>query len=101
MTDQFATSAPERSWYVYMLRCSDNSLYTGVTTDLERREAEHNAPASVTRYTRVRRPVRIVYAEPAENRSQACRREHSIKSLSKRCKEALIRTDRNLICRNR
>ena len=80
-----------------MLRCSDDSLYTGVTTDLQRREAEHNAPGSSTRYTRVRQPVRLVYAEGLANRSQACRRERQIKALTRSGKENLLGLEQNLL----
>jgi len=52
-------------WTVYILRCRDGSLYTGITTDPERRLAEHNSDRGAARYTRPRRPVRLVYTEPA------------------------------------
>jgi putative endonuclease len=88
MTDHNATQA---QWFVYMLRCADNSLYTGVTTDIERREKEHNSKtASAAKYTRVRQPVKVVYQEQAEDRSSACKREWAIKKLSKIRKEALV-----------
>lgn len=75
---------------VYILRCSDNTLYTGITTDLERRLAEHNGESGGSRYTRVRRPVAVVYAETAASRQEATRRERCIKSLPRREKLALI-----------
>jgi len=77
-------------WFVYMLRCADNSLYTGITTDLERRVVEHNGDKSVTRYTRARQPVTLVYQENAESRSQASKREAQLKKLPKVKKEALL-----------
>ena len=77
-------------WFVYMLRCADDSLYTGVTTDVERRVAEHNAKKSVTRYTRVRQPVSLTYFEKAESRSDACKRESQLKKLTKKQKEAIV-----------
>ncbi|MEE9444701.1 MAG: GIY-YIG nuclease family protein [Cocleimonas sp.] len=77
-------------WFVYMLRCVDNSLYTGVTTDVSRRVLEHNGAKSVTRYTRARQPVKVVYQETAESRSTACQREAQIKKLTKLQKEALL-----------
>ncbi len=83
------------TWQVYILKCGDGSLYTGVTTDVQRRLAEHNGEAGgkkSARYTRVRRPVSLVYAEPAEGRSQACQREYSIKQLTRKQKLELIRT---------
>ena len=73
-----------------MLRCADNSLYTGVTTDVERRVLEHNAEKSVTKYTRVRQPVSVVYQEKAESRSEACKREAQLKKLTKKDKEMLV-----------
>ena len=77
-------------WFVYMLRCADNSLYTGVTTDVERRVTEHNAEKSVTKYTRVRQPVSLAYSEKAESRSDACKREAQLKKLNKADKEVLV-----------
>lgn len=67
-----------------MLRCADGSLYTGITTDLDRRLAEHNGdgPAGA-RYTRSRRPVQLVYNEAARNRSDASQREAAIKQLDR------------------
>lgn len=73
-----------------MLRCADNSLYTGVTTDVARRVSEHNAKKSVTRYTRARQPVEVVYQESADSRSLACKREAELKKLKKVDKEALV-----------
>ena len=77
-------------WVVYMLRCADNSLYTGVTTDVERRVLEHNAKKSVTKYTRARQPVEVAYQETAESRSEACKREAQLKKLTKKQKEVLV-----------
>ncbi len=78
-------------WLVYVLRCSDDTLYTGVTTDVERRVNEHNADNKVAaKYTRIRRPVKLVYTESCANRSAALKREHGIKKLSRQQKELLI-----------
>ena len=77
-------------WFVYMLRCEDNSLYTGITTDVERRVIEHNGKKSVTKYTRVRQPVEVVYQEKAGSRSEASKREAKLKKLKKHAKEALV-----------
>ncbi len=72
------------SWSVYLLRCADGSLYSGITTDLPRRLAQHNGERpGGARYTRSRRPVRLLWSEEAGNRSQAQRREYAIKSLSR------------------
>ena len=78
------------TWYVYVLECADQTLYTGITTDLERRLQEHNAGKASARYTRARRPVRLVYQEQAANRSIASRREYAIKRLSRARKLAMI-----------
>ncbi len=78
-------------WFVYLLRCADGSLYAGITTDLARRVAEHNAGAAAARYTRTRRPVALAYHERHADRSTASRREHWLKGLSKAEKERLAR----------
>lgn len=86
---------PVASWCVYIVRCRDGSLYTGIAKDLARRVAEHNSgrlPAA--RYTRTRRPVELVYQEPCNTRSEASRKEHQIKQLNKQQKEMLIRRTR-------
>ena len=82
---------PEPSWYVYILRCADDTLYTGITTDLARRVEEHNAGRlSGARYTRARRPVQAVYVEEVETRALAARREAALKRMSRADKLALI-----------
>jgi len=79
-------------WYVYFLRCSDNSLYTGITTDLERRLFEHNNSNKLgAKYTRMRRPVTLVYSETQLNRQGASQREYQLKQLKKPAKESLIK----------
>ena len=79
------------AWYVYILRCADDSLYTGVATDLERRLREHNHDDTLgARYTRARRPVTLVYSEPAASRSAACKREAAIKRLPRAAKLRLL-----------
>lgn len=78
------------NWMVYILRCADGSLYTGITTNLPRRVQEHNGGLAGARYTRARRPVAVVYQEPAACRASAARREYAIKQLSRAAKEALI-----------
>jgi len=80
-------------WTVYILRCSDETLYTGITRDVERRIEEHNGSGLLgARYTRARRPVRLVYFEAHETRSDAARREYEIKCLNREEKEVLIRS---------
>jgi len=79
------------TWYVYILCCADQSLYTGVTIDLDRRLDEHNHHTRLgAKYTRVRRPVSLVYSEECKNRSDACKQEYRIKSLSRKEKKRLI-----------
>ncbi len=78
-------------WYVYIVCCADGTLYTGVARDVERRVAEHNGSPRGARYTRARRPVKLMYREAAEDRAAACRREAAIKGLSRSEKQALIR----------
>jgi len=78
------------SWYVYVVRCADDSLYTGIAVDVARRIAEHNGDQRLgARYTRGRRPVRLVYQEVAASRSLAARREAQIKRLPRVAKERL------------
>lgn len=71
-----------------MVRCADDTLYTGVTTDIARRVAEHNS-VRAAKYTRARQPVVLVYTEPHESRSAACVRENAIKKLSRTQKQML------------
>ncbi|MGM0510485.1 MAG: GIY-YIG nuclease family protein [Thermoplasmatota archaeon] len=78
-------------WYVYILRLDDNSLYTGITTDLERRIEEHREGRG-SKYVRSRLPCRYVYTEECDSRSEALRREAEIKSWSKKNKEELVRS---------
>jgi len=76
--------------YVYILKCSDNTLYTGYTTDPERRIKEHNAGIGA-KYTRGRGPVELVYLEEFSDKSRAMQREYEIKQFSKGEKLELIR----------
>ena len=79
------------AWRVYIVRCADDSLYTGIARDLDRRIAEHNADNGPgASYTRSRRPVTLVYQEAAADRSAASKREYRIKQLSRAEKLALI-----------
>lgn len=73
-----------------MLVCCDNTLYTGITNDLERRVQQHN-DGTASRYTRSRLPVRLLHHEPCRGRSQALRKEYALKQLSRKKKEAYIR----------
>lgn len=75
--------------YVYILECSDSTLYAGYTVDLEKRLKVHNKGKGA-KYTRVRLPVKIVYSEEFEDKSAALKREYQIKQLSRKKKEELI-----------
>jgi putative endonuclease len=76
-------------WTVYIVRCADGSLYTGVAVDVDARVATHNAGKGA-KYTRGRRPVKLVYREPAGSRSAALKREAAIKRLPTAAKRALV-----------
>jgi predicted GIY-YIG superfamily endonuclease len=77
-------------WYVYIVRCADRTLYTGVAKDVRARMAAHNAGRGA-KYTRSRLPVKLVYRERAADRGAALRREHAIKRLPRAGKQALLR----------
>ncbi|MEA2091745.1 MAG: GIY-YIG nuclease family protein [Campylobacterota bacterium] len=78
------------SYFVYIVECSDNTLYTGIATDVERRLDEHNNSDKGAKYTKIRRPVKLVYSEVQEDRSSASKREHAIKKLTRNEKLDLI-----------
>lgn len=79
-------------WYVYLMRCADNSLYTGVTTDPERRLREHNGElkGKGAKYTRTRRPVTLAVAIPLSSKVAVYQAEYAIKRLSKAEKESVV-----------
>lgn len=77
------------AWYVYMLRCGDGTLYTGMTDDVQRRLAAHRSGKGA-KYTRGRGPLELVYTEEQPDKGSALRREHKIKKLRREQKEALI-----------
>ena len=77
------------TWYIYIIECNDGSLYTGITNDLDKRITAHNAGLGA-KYTKSRRPVYLLYSEPAPDRKQASQREYAIKSLQKSAKIDLI-----------
>ncbi len=77
-------------WYTYILRCRDDTLYTGITNDLQRRLMVHNL-GKAARYTAPRLPVRLVWHEVQPDRSQASKREIEIKAWSRSQKETLIK----------
>lgn len=78
------------TWCVYILMCADQTLYTGITTDVQRRVEEHNSSKRSAKYTRARQPVVLAYSEAAENRSKALMREAALKKLSRKEKMLLI-----------
>ena len=78
-------------WFVYILRCADGSLYTGIATDVDRRLEQHNA-GTASRYTRSRLPVTVAYQEGQRNQSMALKRELAIKGLPRKAKDALIQS---------
>ncbi|MBP7741310.1 MAG: GIY-YIG nuclease family protein [Candidatus Pacebacteria bacterium] len=82
-----------KEWYVYMVECADGTLYSGVTTDVERRIKEHNDSPKGAKYTRAKRPVVLVYTETCVDRTEATRREYTLKQLSRDEKLKLIYTD--------
>jgi predicted GIY-YIG superfamily endonuclease len=79
-----------KRWFVYILRCADGTLYTGITKDVNRRCEQHNA-GTASRYTRSRLPVTLEYQEEQPNQSTALKRELAIKAMSRKAKDALIR----------
>ena len=82
-------SKPKSRHYVYLLECSDSTYYCGIAKDLGKRLALHNA-GKASRYTRARGPVKVVYAEKKDGIGEALRREHEIKSFSRKEKQILI-----------
>lgn len=79
----------EQKWYVYILRCVDDTLYTGITNNIDRRLKAHNA-GTASKYTRSRRPVMMIYQEEAETKGDALRRELAIKTMTRSQKQSLI-----------
>ena len=82
------------NWTVYILQCADGTLYTGITNDLERRVAEHEAGQGA-KYTKGRGPFQLVYQESCEDRGLASKRENEIKSLDRKAKLALVAANPN------
>jgi len=78
------------SYYVYIVKCSDDTLYTGIATDIKRRVEEHNSSTKGAKYTKTRRPVKLMYSEELEDRSSATKREIAVKKLSRDKKLELI-----------
>ncbi len=78
------------SYFIYILQCSDDTLYTGITTDVQRRLNEHNNSDKGAKYTKIRRPLKLVYQETHDDRSSASKREYFIKKLTRKEKLELI-----------
>jgi putative endonuclease len=77
-------------YYVYIVQCADETLYTGIATDLERRIEEHNYSDKGAKYTRARRPVTLVYHESFEDRSSASKREYTVKKRMSRAEKLAL-----------
>ncbi len=80
-------------YYVYIIKCNDDSLYCGITVDLDRRVKEHNESSKGAKYTRSRRPVKLVWSKLVGNRSEASKEECRIKKLSRLEKLKLINSE--------
>lgn len=77
-------------YYVYIVLCADDTFYTGITKDLERRIEEHNTSDKGAKYTKARRPVKLVYHDKCQDRSDASKREYAIKKMRREKKQHLI-----------
>lgn len=84
-------NSAEVLWFVYILKCSDDTLYTGITIDLNRRVDEHNSSPKGAKYTRIRRPLELLYFEEVKDKSSASKREIEIKKLSRAQKLELVK----------
>ena len=84
--------AKSEKWYVYMLECSDDTLYTGITNDLDKRLHAHNNLKSGAKYTSMRRPVHLVYSEVCEDKIAAIKRELAVKKMGRKGKLELTNT---------
>jgi len=82
----------EANWYLYILRCGDGSLYTGITTDVQRRLEEHRSGKGA-KYTRGRGPLELVYTEPCVDYSHALKREYAVKGLARGEKLKMIASE--------
>ena len=83
-----------KPWFLYVVRCADDTLYTGVTTDITRRLHEHNVTKRGAKYTKTRRPVQLIYWVDHKDRSTAQKAERKFKKLSRQQKEAIIDASR-------
>tara|TARA_R110001583_G_scaffold124636_4_gene276077 strand:- start:5235 stop:5513 length:279 start_codon:yes stop_codon:yes gene_type:complete len=90
-------SDKSKSWFMYIAKCSDKTLYTGITTDIERRIHEHNTTGKGAKYTRSRRPVELVYLIGFKDRSAATKAEAKFKKLSRKEKLTIIKGTREFL----
>ena len=86
---KFSSFRKKERWFLYILECSDGKFYTGITKDMERRLKTHNEGKGAN-FTRIRRPVKMIYHETLRNRAQALVREYAVKLLPRKKKEELI-----------
>jgi len=87
---------PERAmsaWSLYLLRCADGSIYTGITTDVSRRLCEHQSGPRGSKYLRSRRPLQLLYQRRIGNRSLASRLEYQVRNLARKCKDDVAAVD--------
>jgi putative endonuclease len=84
-------------WYLYVVRCCDSTLYTGITTDIDRRVREHNSSKRGAKYTKTRRPVELVWSKEYKNRSEAQSAEYNFKKLFHKEKWEVINENCNRI----
>ncbi len=82
-----------KHWFLYVVRCCDGTLYTGVTTDLNRRVNEHNTSKRGAKYTKTRRPVNLIWSKEYNNRSEAQSAEYNFKKLSRKQKLDIIKNE--------
>lgn len=80
----------DKMYYVYIVQCADDTLYTGIATDLVRRIEEHNSSGKGAKYTRIRRPVHLVYSEEFPDRPLASKREYEIKKKMSRAQKLML-----------
>ena len=78
-------------WFLYVLKCNDGTLYTGVTTNIQRRLKEHNTSSRGAKYTKARRPVEVIYWKSFKNQSSAQKAEYKFKQLTREQKEKMIK----------
>jgi len=81
-------------WHIYILKCADKTFYTGITNDLKRRIWEHNFSPLGAKYTKGRRPAKLIYSIKLKNRAEALKEEYRIKQFSRQEKIGLIKTTR-------